>query len=333
MDLARSLGTGDAIGYGGSARVRPLELLPWVLAVALYFLAPSYLPLGSYVLIMILFALSLDLIVGYGGIVTLGHSAYFGFGAYVAGVLAVRLNGDPVLGLVVAGAAAGLLGLATGAVILRTHALALLMLTLAITSIVFEVASNWSSVTGGSDGLHSVPVEPVFGSFKFDMFGQTAYLYCLAVVLAGWWIVRTIVHSPFGMALAGTRENGVRMDAIGAPVYRRRLLAYTISTMLAGVAGALLTHTTQFVGTSVLTFELSGEVLVMLVLGGIRRIYGAFVGPVVFLVARDYLAKQSPEYWTLGIGLMLMFIVLFARGGILGIADGIVRRLTARGSR
>jgi branched-chain amino acid transport system permease protein len=158
------------------------------------------------------------------------------------------------------------------------------------------------------------------------MFGKTAYLYCMVVAVLGWWLVRTIVHSPFGVALAGTRENDVRMHAIGAPVYRRRLIAYTISAALAGAAGALLTHTTQFVGLSVLTFELSGEVLVMLVLGGIRRIYGAFVGPVVFIVARDYLAKQSPEYWTLGIGLLLIFIVLFARGGILGIVDTMTRR-------
>jgi branched-chain amino acid transport system permease protein len=326
MDLARHFGTAGTVGYGGSARLRPLELLPWILAAALYFFAPTYLPLGSYVLIMILFALSLDLIVGYGGIVTLGHSAYFGFGAYVAGVLAVRFSGDPILGLAAAAVAAGLLGLATGAVILRTHALALLMLTLAITSIVFEIASKWTTVTGGSDGLHSVPVKPILDTFKFDMFGKTAYLYCLAVAVLGWWLVRTIVHSPFGMALAGTRENDVRMHAIGAPVYRRRLIAYTISAALAGAAGALLTHTTQFVGLSVLTFELSGEVLVMLVLGGIRRIYGAFVGPVVFIVARDYLAKQSPEYWTLGIGLLLIFIVLFFRGGILGIVDALARR-------
>jgi branched-chain amino acid transport system permease protein len=186
---------------------------------------------------------------------------------------------------------------------------------------VLEVANKWTSVTGGADGLHSVPIQPVLGMFRFDMFGKTAYLYCLIVVAAGWWVVRTIVHSPFGMALAGTRENDVRMHAIGAPVYRRRLTAYTISATLAGIAGALLTQTTQFAGLSVLGFELSGEVLVMLVLGGVRRIYGAFVGPAVYIVARDYLAKQFPEYWYLGIGVLLILIVMFARGGILGLID------------
>jgi branched-chain amino acid transport system permease protein len=319
------------IGYSGSARLRPIELLPFVLALLVYFFTPNYLPLAAYILIVILFALSLDLILGYGGIVTLGHAAYFGFGAYCAGVFAIRVTGDPLLGLVVAAVGAGLLGFATGAVILRTHGLALLMLTLAITSIVFEVANKWTDVTGGADGLHSVPILPVLGMFRFDMFGKTAFLYCLIVLAVAWWLVRTIVHSPFGMSLAGTRENDVRMHAIGAPVYRRRLIAYTISATLAGIAGGLLTQTTQFVGLSVLGFERSGELLVMLVLGGVRRIYGAFVGPIVFIVAQDFLAKQSPEYWTMGIGVLLIFIVMFARGGLLGLVDRARERIWRKG--
>jgi branched-chain amino acid transport system permease protein len=240
--------------YSGSSRLRIHEAAPWLLAIAIYFLAPSYLPLGAYVLIMILFALSLDLIVGYGGIVTLGHSAYFGFGAYTAGILAARFHGDPLLGLVAAALAGALLGLATGAVILRTRALTLLMLTLAITSIVFEVASSATGLTGGSDGMHSIPVGPVLGLFKLDMFGGTAYLYCMVVLGACWWLVRTVIHSPFGAALVGSRENPARMHAIGAPVYRLRLKAYTLSCALAGMAGALLTQTTQFAGLSTLAW-------------------------------------------------------------------------------
>lgn len=316
-----------AIGYTSPARLRWIELAPWPFAAGIYFFAPTYVPLGGYILIMILFALSLDLILGYGGIVTLGHSAYFGFGAYVAGVLAVRFSGDPLLGLAVATIASGLLGLATGAVILRTHGLALLMLTLAITSILLEVANKWTTVTGGADGLHSVPIQPILGVFRFDLFGKTAFVYCLVVVAAGWWLVRSIVHSPFGVALAGSRENDVRMHAIGAPVYGRRVAAYTVSTALAGAAGALLTQTTQFAGLSVLGVELSGEILVMLVLGGVRRIYGAFVGPLAYIVAKDYLAQQTPEYWYLGIGVLLIVIVMFARGGILGLLDQARARL------
>ena len=316
--------------YSASSKLRLTELIPWIVAIAVYFVAPTYLPLGSYVLLMIVFALSLDLIVGYGGIVTLGHSAYFGFGAYTAGILAVRWSGDPLLGLAAAALGAGVLGLLTGAVILRTHGLTLLMLTLAITSIVFEVASAATWLTNGSDGLHSVPVQPLLGQFRFDMFGHTAYLYCLGVLAACWGLVRMLINSPFGAALVGTRENDARMHAIGAPVYVRRLTAYTLSCALAGVAGALLTQTTQFAGLSTLGFELSGEVLVMLVLGGVGRLYGAFLGPAVYIVARDYLARQTPEYWYMGIGVLLVIIVLFARGGILGLLDALAKKFLKR---
>lgn len=308
-------------GYVADSRIRLVEWLPWLLALLCYIVAPSYLPLGSYVLTMILFALSLDLVVGYSGIITLGHSAYFGMGAYVAGILAARLTAEPLLGLATATLGAGLLGFLTGIVILRTRGLALLMLTLAITSLCLEIANKATGWTGGADGLGGITMQPILGLFKFDMFGKTAYLYCLVVLFACWWLVRRLVYSPFGASLTGVRENNQRMNAVGAPVYMRLVISYTISAALAGLAGALLTQTTQFVGLKVLGFELSGELLVMLILGGIGRIYGAFVGPLVYLVAQDYLAKQFPEYWYFGIGLILVLVVLFVRGGILGIVD------------
>ncbi len=317
-------------GYIADPRIRPVEWLPWALALLCYYLAPSYLPLGSYVLTMIIFALSLDLILGYGGIITLGHSAYFGTGAYTAGILAARLTGEPLAGLAAGTLAAGLLGFVTGIVILRTRGLALLMLTLAITSLCFEVANKATAWTGGADGLGGFSVKPIVGLFKFDMFGKTAYLYCLLVLFGSWWLVRRLVYSPFGASLTGVRENNLRMHAVGAPVYRRLVIAYTISAALAGLAGALLTQTTQFVGLKVLGFELSGELVVMLVLGGVGRIYGAFIGPLVYLIAQDYLAKQFPEYWYFFIGAILVMVVMFARGGILGILDAGVDRLRRR---
>jgi len=318
-------------GYVADSRIRWQEWLPWVLALAAFFAAPDYLSLGSRILIYILFALSLDLILGYAGIVTLGHSAFFGFGAYVAGILGAKLGvADPLLQLAAAAALAGMLGAITGAIILRTRGLTLLMLTLAITLVCLEVANKATSVTGGADGLSGVVVAPVLGMFKFDLFGKTAYVYSLVVLFVGWWIVRRLIYSPFGASLTGIRENAVRMNAIGAPVYRRLVLVYTISATLAGVAGALITQTNQFVGLNVLGLEPSGELLVMLILGGIGRIYGAFVGPVVYLVAQDYLAKAFPEYWYFGIGLILVLVVLFARGGILGIIDGALHRLRGK---
>ena len=315
-------------GYSADTRIRWPELLPWIVALAGFFLLPEYLALGARILIYVLYALSLDLILGYAGIITLGHSAYFGLGAYVAGILAAKAGvSDPLIQLVAAGAAGALLGLVTGAIILRTRGLTLLMLTLAITSVLLEIANKATALTGGADGLSGVSVAPVLGLFKFDIFGKTAFLYCLAVLLVCWWLVRRLIYSPFGASLTGVRENALRMHAIGAPVYWRMVLVYTFSTLLAGVAGGLLTQTYQFVGLNVLSFESAGELLVMLILGGVGRIYGAFVGPVIYLIVQDALAKQFPEYWYFGIGTMLVLVVMFARGGVLGIVDAVLARL------
>jgi branched-chain amino acid transport system permease protein len=323
--------TAHAGGYSANPRIRWIEWLPFAVALAGFFVLPEYLSLGARILIYILYALSLDLILGYAGIITLGHSAYFGLGAYVAGIMGARLGiTDPLLQLVAAGAAGGLLGIATGAIILRTRALTLLMLTLAITSVCLEIANKATPVTGGADGLSGIVVAPVLGLFRFDLFGKTAFLYCLVVLLLGWWGVRRLIYSPFGASLTGVRENSARMHAIGAPVYWRLVFVYAISTTLAGIAGALITQTNQFVGLNVLGFEAAGELLVMLVLGGVGRLYGAFVGPLVYLVAQDFLAKQFPEYWYLGIGAMLIVVVMFARGGILGIIDLVLRKLRRR---
>ncbi len=320
-------------GYGAEPRIRWPEWLPWIAALAGFFLLPEYLSLGARILIYILFALSLDLILGYAGIITLGHSAFFGLGAYTAGILGAKAGiTDPFLQMAAAAAAAAVLGMATGAVILRTKALTLLMLTLAITSIVLEIANKATRLTGGADGLSGVVVAPILGLFKFDIFGRTAFLYCLVVLLIAWWVVRRMLYSPFGAMLTGVRENTTRMNAVGAPVYWRLVLVYTISATLAGIAGALLTQVNQFVGLNVLGFEPSGELLVMLILGGVGRLYGAFIGPVVYLIAQDYLAKQFPEYWYFGIGVLLIVVVLFARGGILGLTDKCLSLLKPKSS-
>ena len=309
-------------GYSADPGIRWTEWLPWLLALGFFFLLPEYLSLGARVLVFILFALSLDLILGYAGIVTLGHSAFFGLGAYTAGALGAHTAvSDPFAQLVAAAALSALLGLATGAVILRTRALTLLMLTLAITAILLEIANKWTGMTGGADGLAGVKVSAILGLFRFDLYGKTAFLYCLAALFVGWLVVRRLIYSPFGAMLTGIRENTTRMHAVGSPVYGRLLVVYTISATMAGVAGALLTQTNQFVGLNVLGLEPSGDILVMLILGGVGRLYGAFIGPVVYLIAQDYFAKQYPEYWYFGLGALLIAVVLFAPGGILGLID------------
>ncbi len=313
-------------------RFRPVETLPWVFAVLVFFVFPDYLLLGSQVLIMILFALSLDLILGYAGIISLGHAALFGTGAYAAGILSAHGGwGEPLTGLAVAAVAAALVGLISGWVILRTRGLTLLMLTMATTILLQELANEQEEITGGDDGLQGVSMDPLLGTFEFDLVGETAYLYSLAVLFVLFFVVRFIVYSSFGQSLRGIRENVVRMHAIGSPVDRQMLWVYTISAALAGVAGALLAQTTEFVALDVLSFERSGDILIIIILGGTGRLYGAFIGAPIYLLLQDQLAKWSPEYWLFGIGLVLVLTVVFVPHGLLGLFEMAPRWLPGRG--
>jgi branched-chain amino acid transport system permease protein len=311
-------------------RPRLVEVLPWVVAVACYFAFPDYLALGAQILATILFALSLDLILGYAGIVTLGHAAFFGAGAYAAGLAAAHGWHEPLSGLLIAALGAGVVGLVSGLIVLRTQGLPLLMLTLVIAEMLKEVANKATSITGGADGLQGMVVEPIFGRFTFDLYGQTAYVYCLVVLLVGWWVARRVIHSSFGRALTGVRENAARMQAIGAPVFRHRVVIYTISAAMAGVSGALIAQTTEFVALDSLSFERSGIILIMLIVGGVGRLYGAFIGVPLYMIAQDRFAQADPIYWYFWIGLLLVVMVVFARGGVLGTAERLQQRFARR---
>ncbi len=329
---SRGAGAKSAIEvFARRHRLRPMELLPWVIAIGVYFVFPDYLALGAQVLATTLFGLSADLVLGYAGIVTLGHAAFYGMGAYTAGYLAAHGVGAPVVGLVAAAAVAGLAGLLSGLVILRTQGLTLLMLTLVVCVMLQEAANKLTSITGGTDGLQGMEVSPVLGYFRFDLYGNTAYWYALAVLFLGWVFARTLVYSSFGRSLTGIRENVTRMHAIGTPVFSRLLIVYTISAAMAGVAGALIAETTQLVALNVLSVDLSGTILVMIILGGVGRLYGAFVGVPLYMIAQDRFSTIDPVYWYFWIGLLLVLIVSFARGGVLGLIDALLRRL--RGSR
>jgi branched-chain amino acid transport system permease protein len=195
----------------------------------------------------------------------------------------------------------------------------LLMQTLVVAAMLSELANKASRITGGADGLQGMEVWPIFGAFRFDLFGRTAYLYCAVVLLIGWLVLRSIVYSPFGRSLTGIRENVLRMHAVGAPVRRRKLIAYTISAALAGVSGALIAQTAQFVGLGALGLERSGTILIMLIIGGVGQLYGAFIGVTLYMIAQDRFSTIDPVYWYFWIGLFMIFVVIFARGGVLGL--------------
>jgi branched-chain amino acid transport system permease protein len=332
--VERLMPADEISGLGRRHRLRAVETLPWLVAIAAFFLFPDYLLLGSQILIMILFALSLDLILGYAGIVTLGHAAVFGAGAYAAGMFAAHGGiGEPISGLVVGAVGGAVVGFLSGWVILRTHGLTLVMLTLSVTILVQELANEQERYTGGDDGLTGITIDPVIGLFSFDLYGRTQYLYALVVLFVMFVLIRAIVHSPFGQSLRGIRENVTRMHAIGTPVHARLVTAYAITAAFAGVAGALLAQTTEFVGLEVLGFERSGDVLIVLILGGVGRLYGAFIGAPIYMILQDWLGRLSPEYWQFGIGLMLVLVVLFAPNGILGLVEDLMRRWRGGGGR
>ena len=305
--------------------MRPLEAAFWAATLLPFVVTPSYLALASQVAITALFALSLDLILGYAGIVSLGHAAYFGFGAYTAGLLSKHDFGEPLTGLVLAAIAAGLLGYVTSHLIVRFRHLALIMLTLGLGLLLAEAANSASWLTGGADGLQGVKTAPLLG-FKFDLYGRTAYAYSLAVLFLLFLVARRIIHSPFGLALRGIRENARRMPAIGAPSLAHLRKVYTIAAVMAGAAGALLTQTTSTVSLEVLSFGRSADVLVILILGGAGRLYGGIVGAIIYMVARDQFASMNPQYWYFWVGLLLVAVVLFLPNGVLGGLSALYKR-------
>ena len=295
------------------------EVLFWLATLLPFLLFPTYLTLASQVAIAALFAISVDLILGYAGIVTLGHAMFFGLGAYATGLLSARLGwGEPITGLLFAGLVAGLVGFVASYLIVRVQHLALIMVTLGLGFLTFELANTMSWLTGGTDGLSGVDTWQIFGTFRFDLWGYTGYTYALAVLFLCFLFSRRLVNSSFGLALRGIRENVRRMSAIGADHQWHLRKIYTISAAIAGLAGGLLTQTTNTVGLDVLSFQRSADIVVMLILGGTGRLYGAIVGAIIFMIARDQLAGINPQYWYFWIGMLLMVVVLFMPRGILG---------------
>jgi branched-chain amino acid transport system permease protein len=213
---------------------------------------------------------------------------------------------------------AAVVGFATSFLVVRGHGLTQLMVTLGIGLMLFEAANKAAFLTGGVDGLSGVTMDKLLGLFEFDLYGKTAYLYSLAVLFAVFLVLRRLVASPFGLGLRGLHEGPKRMPAIGAAVQRRQVAVFTLAAGIAGIAGALLAQTTQFVGLDSLGFHRSAELLIMLVLGGAGRLYGGLVGAAAFMLAQNFLSDLNPVYWQFWIGLLLIAIVLFARGGILG---------------
>lgn len=295
------------------SRWRVLEIAFWLASVAAYFLLPTHLPLLTEIAILALFALSIDLILGYAGIVTLGHAAFFGLGAYGAGLFARHVYAEPVTGLLVAGGLAGIVGFATSFLVLRGSDLTRLMITLGLASMLFELANRFSALTGGADGLTGITMLPVLGLFSFDLWGRTGYLYSLTVLFILFLLARRLVHSPFGLSLQAVKGNPLRSASLGIANGRRLVAIYTIGAVYAGIAGGVLAQTSQFVSLDVLAFHRSADGLLVLVIGGAGYLYGGLIGAGIFRVLHDWLSGITPHYWQFWMGLALVVLVLVGR--------------------
>jgi branched-chain amino acid transport system permease protein len=299
------------------SRIKPWEPVAWLLAFAAPLAFPSHALIVNEIAIVGLFAVSLDLVLGYGGIVSLGHAAFFGFGAYVAALFCQHVSPDPHLGLLVAMAAAALLGLAASFTVLRGTDLTRLMVTLGVALILLELANKLDWLTGGTDGIQGLMFSPVLGKFEFDLTGRTASYYSLVVLLVLFVIARVIVNSPFGATLKAIRDNRLRAMAIGVPVHARLVAIYTIAAAMAGAAGALFTQTSGFASLDVFEFHRSADTLLMLVIGGVGWLYGGLAGAIVFKLMQDWISGITQQYWGFWLGLFLVVLVLVGRDRLL----------------
>ena len=300
-----------------TSRWKPWEPVLWVFALIAPVLLPRHAALINEIAIVALFAMSLDLVLGYTGIVSLGHAAFFGLGAYTAALFAKHVMPDPLVGLAVAIAASLVLGLVGSLTIQRGSDLTRLMVTLGVAMILLELANKLDWLTGGADGLQGVNLGPVLGAFAFDLSGRTAAYYSLTVLLLLFLLARRFVHSPFGATLKAIRDNRLRAMAIGIPVGARLTAVYTVAAGLAGAAGALLAQTTGFASLDVFEFHRSADVLLVLVVGGTGWLYGGVAGAIVFKLMQDALSTITPQYWTFWLGLFLVVLVQVGRERLL----------------
>lgn len=301
-------------------------------AIALYFLFPSSLALLTRIVAIMLLVLSLDLVTGFAGVATLGHAALFGAGAYAAGIAAAKFGvTDPLLMLAIGALAGMVAGGLSSLVILRGHGLSQLVLSIAVVQLAHEGANKLSAWTGGSDGLSGIMPSALFGLFRFDLWGRTAYVMAVVLLILVFLFLRMVARSPFGMLCRGIKQDPLRVRAMGAPVYGTLIQMYVIAGAVAGLGGALSAIATKVVGLDSLSFNLSAEALVMLVLGGAGKLFGAMVGTLVFVWFEDMVSAINPFHWLTIVGALLVAVVLFAPKGLTGAAEALMTRI--RGGR
>jgi branched-chain amino acid transport system permease protein len=289
------------------------------------------LALLTSVLIFGLLAASLDLLIGYTGLPSLGHAAFFGVGAYAAALVSTELSGNLFLVLAVATVAGGLVAGIVGALGVRSRGIYLLMLTLAVAELLRNVAETWTSVTGGANGIIGIPAPSMF-SESLEITGLVStYYYVLIAFAVGYLALRMVVVSPFGRALVGIRENPERMESLGYAVALYKLGSFVIAGAIGGYAGGLFVQNDRFISPEAVSFLVSVLVIIMILIGGIGTLYGPVLGAVIVLYLRDELSTRF-ERWQLLLGLVFVLFVYFLPGGIAGALQRIRNTLFRRRS-
>jgi branched-chain amino acid transport system permease protein len=310
-----------------TAEIAPLAIflgLALVPLAALFGAQAYVLDVFMRVMIFAIAALGLDLIVGYGALVSFGHAAFVGLGAYAVGILAAHGVNEALISLPIALLAATLFAAGTGAVCLRTQGVYFIMITLAFGQMAFFTASSLAPY-GGDDGL-TVQVRNTIAGFALLKSDRAFYYIVLSCLLGCYALCRAIVVSRFGRVFRGARENPTRLATIGFDVYRYQLVAYAISGTLGGLAGFLLANATEFVSPAYMSWQRSGELIIMVLLGGIGRLHGAIIGAIVFILIEEWLSGLT-EHWKMIFGPFLVAVVVFARGGLIGVWNEIAARL------
>lgn len=327
-DLQQSSLAADVRGaLKSGSRWSVLEILFWILAVAAWFVLPGEHLILTEVVGFAVLALSIDLILGYAGIVTLGQAAMYGVGAYASGLFSIHVTGEPLSGLLVAALSGAAVAFPTSFLLLRGADLTRLMVTLGVAAVFFEIANQASWLTGGADGLQGITIEPLFGRFEFDIYGHIGYAYSLAVLFILFVVARIVVASPFGHSLRAIRDNPLRASAVGIPVKARLVAIYTLSGAYAGVAGALFTQTQQFISLDALSFQKSADGLMVLVIGGTGYLYGGLLGALVYKLIQDGLSSITPQYWQFWLGVLLVAFVLIGRDRPRQLVQFVTRRM------
>jgi branched-chain amino acid transport system permease protein len=279
------------------------------------------LTLFTRIIILAMAAVSLNLILGYGGMMSFGHAAYLGIGGYAVAILAYEGVGSGFIQWPIALGASALFALVVGALSLRTRGVYFIMITLAFAQMAYYIASGLARY-GGDDGL-TLENRSTFGGL-INLSNKTAFYYlCLVLLYATIFLVWRLINSRFGLVLQGSRSNDTRMRAIGFPTYRYRLTAFVIAGTICGLAGALIANFTDFVSPSMMFWTRSGDLMIMVILGGMGSLFGPVLGAVALLVLEETLSRVT-EYWMIILGPILLLVVLFARGGI----DGLLKQVS-----